>query len=48
MKNLEDYHDLYIQSDTLLLINVFENFQNMSPEIYEVDGAHFFGPGLSW
>ena len=42
MKNLQDYHDLYVQSDTLLLIYVFENFQNMSPEIYELDGAHLF------
>ena len=41
-KNLEDYHDLYVQSNTLLLIYVFENFQNMSLEIYELDGAHFF------
>ena len=30
VKNLGEYHDLKIQSDILLLAEVFENFQNMS------------------
>ena len=29
MNNLGDYHDLYVQSDTLLIADVFENFRNM-------------------
>ena len=29
MKNLEEYHDFYVQSNTLLLAVVFENFRNM-------------------
>ena len=40
-KNLSDYHDLYVQSDTLLLADVFENFRNMSIKVYELDPAHF-------
>ena len=41
LNNLGDYHDFYVQSDTLLLANVFENFWNKCIEIYELDGAHF-------
>ena len=41
-KNQGDYHDLYVQSDTLLLADVFENFTNMCIKVYEPDPAHFF------
>ena len=48
-KNLGDYHDLYVQSDTLLLADVFENFRNMCIKGYELDPAHFLlAPGLAW
>ena len=48
-KNLGDYHELYVQSDTLLLANVFENFRNMCVGIYELDPAHFLSAsGLAW
>ena len=39
--NLGDYHDLYVQSDTLLLAEVFENFRDMCLTEYELDPAHF-------
>ena len=42
IKKLGEYHDLYVQSNTLLLVDVFENFQNMCLEIYELDPAKFF------
>ena len=49
LKNLGDYHDLYVQSDTLLLADVFENFRNKCIEIYELDPAPFLSaPGLAW
>ena len=40
-KSLGDYHHLYVQSDTLLLANAFENFRNMCIKVYERDPAHF-------
>ena len=48
-KNLRDYHDLYVQSDTLFLADVFENFGNMCIKVYELCPAHFLSaPGLAW
>ena len=41
MKNLGNYHDLYVQSDILLLVDVLESFRNKSIEIYELDPALF-------
>ena len=44
LENLAEYHDLYFQSNTLLLADLFENFQNMC-----LDPAKFFPtPGLEW
>ena len=48
IKNLGEYRDLYVQSDTLLLADVFENFRNMCLEIYELDSVKFLSaPGLA-
>ena len=41
LKHLREYHDLYVQSDTLLLADVFENFSNMCIKVYELGPAHF-------
>ena len=40
-KNLGKYNDLYVQSDTLLLADVFYNFSNLILDIYGLDPAHF-------
>ena len=48
-KNLGDCHESYVQSDTLLLADLFENFRNKYIEIYEIDPAHFLSTsGLAW
>ena len=49
LEKLGDYHDLYVQSDTLLLADVFNNFRDMCLKEYELDLAHFLSlPGLAW
>ena len=49
LNNLGDYQDLYVQSETLLLADVFENFRDMCLKEYELDPAHFLSlPGLAW
>ena len=49
LKNLGEYYDLYVQTDTLLLEDVFESFRNMCIKVYELDPAHFLAaPGLAW
>ena len=48
IRNLGEYHDLYVKSDTLLLA-VFENFRKTCLEIYELDPIYFVSaPGLAW
>ena len=49
LKNLGEYHDLYVQCNTLLLADVFENFRNMCIKVYELATAHFLSlSGLAW
>ena len=49
IKNLGEYHDLNVKSDTLLLADAFENFRNKCLEIYELDPIYFVSaPGLAW
>ena len=49
IKNLGEYHDLYIKSDTLLLAGVFKNFRKMSSKIYHLDLVKLLSvSGLTW
>ena len=49
INNLGEYHDLYVQSDTLLLADLCENFGNICLEIYKLDSSKFLSsPGLAW
>ena len=48
IKNLDEYHDLYVQCDTLLLADVFESFRDKCIELYELYPAHSLtAPGLA-
>ena len=49
IKDLGEYHDLYVQADTLLLADIFEKFRETCTEKYQLDPAHFVSaPGLTW
>ena len=49
INNLDEYHDLYVRSDTLLLADIFENFRQSCSENCELDPVHFVAlPGLAW
>ena len=49
MKTFKDYHELYNETDVLLMADVFENFRDLCLKIYGLDPPHYFtAPGLSW
>ena len=39
--DIGDYHDLYVQTDTLLFADVFEKFRDICIEIYGLDPSRF-------
>ena len=41
IKNIGEYHDLYLKSDILLLSDVFKNFKKMCLKIYNLDFVKF-------
>ncbi|XP_048583266.1 uncharacterized protein LOC116615318 [Nematostella vectensis] len=49
MKTMRDYHDLYLESDVLLLADVFDSFRNVCLGNYGLDPAWYYtAPGLAW
>ena len=49
LKDLGEYHDLYLKADVILLANVFEAFRKVCLKNCGLDPAHFYtAPGLAW
>ena len=49
MKNMRDYHNLYLKTDVIRLADVFENFRKVCKKNYNLDPAWYFtSPGLAW
>ena len=49
IRNLGDYHDLYLRTDVIVVADVFEAFRDTCLEHYKLDPVHFYtSPGLAW
>ena len=49
IRNLGEYHNLYLRTDIILLANVFKSFRRVCLDNYGLDPAHFYtAPGLAW
>ena len=49
IKDLGEYHDLYVQADTAQLTDVFENFRSLCLKEYQLDPAYFVStPSLAF
>ena len=48
LQDIGDLHDLYLETDVMLLADVFETFRRTIKKQYNLDPAHFItAPGLS-
>ena len=49
IRNMGEYHDLYLRTDVVLLANVFESFRRVCLENYGLDPSHIYtAQGLAW
>ena len=49
IRNLGEYHNLYLRTDVILLSNMFEAFRDTCLEHYSLNPAHFYtSPGFDW
>ena len=49
LKKMGEYHDLYLKTDILLLVDVLENFRKTCLTYYRLDPLHYItSPGLAW
>ena len=49
MSTLQEYHDLYLKSDVLLLACIIDRYRKECYESYELDPTHYYtSPKLTW
>ena len=48
-KTIQDYHDIYLKTDVLLLADIFQAFRKFTKDNYRLDPAHYVRSAqLSW